>query len=106
MGPFEYKGCILETNADQTVHGPGHHSILEQAGRYYIVYHRHNLPRSVHGFNRQVCIDEMTFDADGNILPITPTHSGKGVAVANFPLFTPFPSIARLPAIYSKNQAF
>ena len=23
MGPFEYKGCILETNADQTVHGPG-----------------------------------------------------------------------------------
>ena len=110
MGPFEYKGCILETNADQTVHGPGHHSILEQAGRYYIVYHRHNLPRSVHGFNRQVCIDEMTFDADGNILPITPTHSGKGVAVANFPLFTPFPSIARLPVAFhsslSMNLAF
>ena len=79
MGPFEYKGCILETNADQTVHGPGHHSILEQDGKFYIVYHRHNLPRSVHGFNRQVCIDEMKFDADGNILPIVPTHDAQGV---------------------------
>ena len=77
MGPFEYKGCILKTNADQTVHGPGHHSILEQDGKFFIVYHRHNLPRSVHGFNRQVCIDELTFDADGNILPVVPTHSGS-----------------------------
>ena len=79
MGPFEYKGCILQTNADQTVHGPGHHSILEQDGRYYMVYHRHNLPRSVHGFNRQVCIDEMRFDSDGNILPIIPTHNAQNV---------------------------
>ena len=79
MGPFEYKGCILETNEDQTVHGPGHHSILEQNGKYYIVYHRHNLPRSVHGFNRQVCIDEMKFDANGNILPVVPTHDAQGV---------------------------
>ena len=79
MGPFEYKGCILETNKDQTVHGPGHHSILEQDGKYYIVYHRHNLPRSVHGFNRQVCIDEMKFDAKGNILPVVPTHDAQGV---------------------------
>lgn len=81
MGPFEYKGCILETNADQTVHGPGHHSILEQDGKYYIMYHRHNLPRSVHGFNRQVCIDEMKFDADGNILPVVPTHDARNVTL-------------------------
>ena len=81
MGPFEYKGCILQTNTDQTVHGPGHHSILEQDGKYYMVYHRHNLPRSVHGFNRQVCIDEMKFDANGNILPIVPTHDAQGVDI-------------------------
>ena len=62
MGPFEYKGAILTTNANETVHGPGHHSILEQDGHYYIVYHRHNNPKSVHGFNRQVCIDELLFD--------------------------------------------
>ena len=77
MGPFEYKGCILKTNADGTVHGPGHHSILQEGDHYYIVYHRHNLPRSVHGFNRQICIDELKFDADGNILPVVPSHSGS-----------------------------
>ncbi|MBQ9649235.1 MAG: family 43 glycosylhydrolase [Prevotella sp.] len=85
MGPFEYKGCILETNADQTVHGPGHHSILEESGKYYIVYHRHNLPRSVHGFNRQVCIDEMKFDDNGNILPVVPTHDAQGVDFLHTP---------------------
>ena len=79
MGPYEYKGCILETNADGTIHGPGHHSIIEENGHYYIVYHRHNNPHSIHGFNRQICIDEMRFDAEGNILPVIPTHDANHV---------------------------
>ena len=81
MGPFEYKGAILTTNANETVHGPGHHSILEQDGHYYIVYHRHNNPKSVHGFNRQVCIDELLFDAEDNIIPIIPTHNAQNVNI-------------------------
>lgn len=76
MGPYNYKGCILKTNSDRTVHGPGHHSILVDGDDYYIVYHRHNLPRSIHGFHRQVCIDRLTFDSNGDIIPITPTHDG------------------------------
>lgn len=76
MGPWQYKGQLLTTNEDGTVHGPGHHSILEQDGQYYIVYHRHNIAKSVHGFNRQLCIDKIEFDAEGNILPIVPTHDG------------------------------
>ncbi|MBR6276624.1 MAG: family 43 glycosylhydrolase [Prevotella sp.] len=79
MGPFEYKGEILTTNEDQTVHGPGHHSVIEIGGKYYIVYHRHNNPKSVHGFNRQVCIDELKFDADGNIQRVVPTHNAQNV---------------------------
>ena len=80
-GPYEYKGCILKTNSDGTVHGPGHHSILvdkdaQGKEQYYIVYHRHNNPHSIHGFNRQLCIDKMEFDDEGNILPIQPTHDG------------------------------
>ena len=81
MGPFEYKGEILTTNEDETVHGPGHHSVIEKDDKYYIVYHRHNNPKSIHGFNRQVCIDEIHFDEDGNILPIVPTHNAMGVNV-------------------------
>lgn len=77
MGPYTYKGCILKTNHDGTVHGPGHHSIFVDNGKYYIVYHRHNNPHSLHGFHRQVCIDELTFDAQGNINIIQPTHDGK-----------------------------
>lgn len=87
MGPFEYKGCILQTNADGTVHGPGHHSILQDNGRFYIVYHRHNIPHSAHGFNRQICIDEMRFDSEGHILPITPTHDAKGVEILTSPKY-------------------
>lgn len=79
MGPFEYKGELLTTNEDETVHGPGHHSVLEQNGKFYIVYHRHNNPKSVHGFNRQICIDELNFDKDGNIIPIIPTHNAQNV---------------------------
>ena len=79
MGPFEYKGELLTTNQDETVHGPGHHSIIEIEGKYYIVYHRHNNPKSIHGFNRQVCIDELKFDALGNILPVIPTHNAQNV---------------------------
>lgn len=76
MGPFTYKGCILKTNADGTIHGPGHHSILQDGDEYYIVYHRHNNPHSIHGFHRQLCIDKIEFDSEGNILPIKPTHKG------------------------------
>lgn len=79
MGPFEYKGEILTTNEDETIHGPGHHSVLEIDGKYYIVYHRHNNPKSVHGFNRQICIDEITFDENGNIKQIIPTHNAQNV---------------------------
>lgn len=76
MGPYEYRGCILETNDDRTVHGPGHHSILQDGDEYYIVYHRHNIPQATHGFNRQICIDELHFTPDGRIEKVVPTHSG------------------------------
>ena len=76
MGPYEYKGCILETNVDGTIHGPGHHSVLVDGDDYYIVYHRHNNPHSIHGFHRQICIDKMEFDANGDIKKISPTHDG------------------------------
>ena len=76
MGPYTYKGCILRTNSDGTVHGPGHHSILVDGDDYYIIYHRHNLPRSIHGFHRQVCIDKLNFTSEGDIIPVTPSHDG------------------------------
>lgn len=76
LGPYTYRGCLLETNADSTIHGPGHHSILQEGDDYYIVYHRHDNPHSNRGFHRQICIDRMHFLSDGSIERIMPTHDG------------------------------
>ena len=78
LGPYEYNGCILETNENGTVHGPGHHSILKEGDDYYIVYHRHDNPHSNRGFHRQLCMDKMEFAADGSIRKVIPTHKGVG----------------------------
>lgn len=78
LGPYTYRGTILRTNADSTVHGPGHHSVLQEGDDYYIVYHRHDNPHSTRGFHRQLCIDRLTFNPDGSIAEVTPTHDGIG----------------------------
>lgn len=78
LGPYTYRGCILETNADGTIHGPGHHSILKEGDVYYMVYHRHDNPHSNRGFHRQLCVDRMEFAEDGSIKPLLPTHDGIG----------------------------
>lgn len=78
LGPYTYRGCILETNSDGTVHGPGHHSVLQEGDNYYIVYHRHDNPHSNRGFHRQLAIDRLEFAEDGSIRPVVPTHEGLG----------------------------
>ena len=58
--------------------GPGHQTILEDGGKVYIVYHRHDSPHDPDGAHRQTCIDELKFNADGSIAKVVPTHSGVG----------------------------
>ena len=70
---------ILTTNADGTVHGPGHNSVLRVGDDYYIIYHRHNNPHSGGGYHRQICADKLVFDEDGNIEKVIPTHTGIGL---------------------------
>ena len=77
-GPFTPgdNNPILSTNADQSVHGPGHHSVLKQGEDYYIVYHRHDYPMTRGGMARQVCIDSMIFENDSTIRKVIPSHRG------------------------------
>lgn len=70
---------ILVSSNDGSVHGPGHHSVLLENSNYYIVYHRHDNPHSTGGLLRQLAIDKLNFDANGNILKVTPTHTGVGM---------------------------
>ena len=76
LGPFEKRGIILQTDPNIGT-GAGHHSVIRnpKSGKYYIVYHRHPLGAK-DGNNRVTCIDEMHFDAQGNILPIKMTFEG------------------------------
>jgi hypothetical protein len=80
FGPYEYPSHnpILVTNEDGSVHGPGHHSVLQEGDDYYIVYHRHNNPNSGGGFHRQIAADKMFFDEKGDIINVAPTHEGIG----------------------------
>lgn len=74
---------ILAKDAAKGIYGTGHNSVLQIPGtdEWYMVYHRFNYPKGITmgdaaGFNREVCIDKMTFNSDGSIIPVIPTQQG------------------------------
>lgn len=73
LGPFT-EGAnrpILSTSADSTTYGPGHHSVFENEGQHYILYHR-IFPQKEEIVLRQLCIDSLNFDEQGNIKKVKP----------------------------------
>ena len=76
LGPFVRAGKILGT--DPTVgKSAGHHSVVKIPGKdeYIICYHRRPLEET-DANHRQVCMDKLTFDANGDILPVKQTFEG------------------------------
>lgn len=72
---------ILSKDPARNIYATGHNGTLckEGSDEWYIVYHRFMRPGGVHmggaaGYNREVCLDRITFDANGVILPITPSE--------------------------------
>lgn len=53
--------------------GTAHHSVVNVPGtdRWYVAYHRHAIPDG-NGYRRQTVLAKMTFDVQGNILPMDP----------------------------------
>lgn len=76
FGPFKRVGKILQEDP-KVATGAGHHSVLNIPGTddWYIIYHRRPLGET-DGNHREVCIDRMYFDKDGNILPVKITFKG------------------------------
>lgn len=76
MGPFERIGTVLQQDA-KVATGAGHHSVVQVPGKdeWYIVYHRRPLGET-DANHRVTCIDKMTFDADGKILPVKISFEG------------------------------
>lgn len=74
---------VIAKDKETEIYGTGHNSIIQIPGKdeWYIVYHRFNYPNGIiigraAGFNREVCIDKMEFDNEGNIIQVKPTHQG------------------------------
>lgn len=102
LGPIQVPGdnLILAKDTARGIYGTGHNSVLQLPGtdEWYIVYHRFRYPDGIHmgdaaGYNREVCMDRLAFDAEGRILPVKPSHEGvklphnmDGNAARLFPL--------------------
>lgn len=74
---------ILAKDPSLAIFGTGHNSVIQVPGKdeWYIVYHRFTRPNGITmgdaaGYNREVCIDKMEFNADGSIKKVLPTLTG------------------------------
>ena len=74
---------VIAKDKEAGILGTGHNSVIQVPGKdeWYIVYHRFNYPKGntmgeAAGYNREVCIDKLEFDNDGNIKETKPTHKG------------------------------
>ncbi len=67
-GPFTYQGEVMKHVPCVTHHG----SVVEFKGKWYVVYHTSELSGG-NMFRRAVCIDELTFDSAGRIVPVVAT---------------------------------
>ncbi len=82
IDPSQYK-VLLQKNEEQGLLATGHHSTINIHGtdNWAIVYHRFWYPKGkdmgrAAGFHREVCIDNMEFDQNRDIIEIKPTHAG------------------------------
>lgn len=72
LGPYEYKGTIIEnTNYPGAINIHG--SLLDFNNQWYVFYH---LPVTDKKLVRRMCIEPVTFDSAGRILPVLISSSG------------------------------
>ncbi|KQS36789.1 family 43 glycosylhydrolase [Pedobacter sp. Leaf194] len=68
-GPYTSidNGIVLATNEAEGILGPGHNSVIELNGRWFIFYHRQDPDSSNPCSFRFTCMSEITFDRNGKI---------------------------------------
>jgi arabinoxylan arabinofuranohydrolase len=73
LGPFVKRGVIIDNTGCDPHSWNNHGSIAEFNGQWYVFYHRSS---QASNFNRRVCIEPITFAADGTIAEIEMTTQG------------------------------
>jgi beta-xylosidase len=72
FGPWKegVNSPILSTSKDFTTLGPGHHTMFKENNQDYILYHR--IKDNNNTLLRELAIDSLNFDSEGNILKVVP----------------------------------
>ena len=80
INPAEFK-VLLQKDDQKKLYATGHHATINSPDTddWFIVYHRFWYPKGIDmgraaGFHREVCIDKMEFDDQGNIIEVKPTN--------------------------------
>lgn len=77
MGRYDFKQIIMPPNATANTNHP---SVIDFKGKTYFIYHNGALPDG-NGYRRSVCVQELEFDENGYVYPLTETSIGlDGVA--------------------------
>ena len=85
LGDFKIpaNNLVIAKDSKSGIYGTGHNSVIQIPGKdeWYIVYHRFQYPYGIKmgrdaGYNREICIDKLSFNEDGSIKTTLPTHKG------------------------------
>ncbi|KOS07520.1 glycoside hydrolase [Flavobacterium akiainvivens] len=85
LGPISIPkdNIVIQANKELGIYATGHNSVVQVPGKdeWYIVYHRFPYPNGqdmgdAAGFHREVCIDRLQFDKNGNIITVVSTLKG------------------------------
>lgn len=79
------KDPILDTTPEKQIYGPGHTSVLEVGGRWFLFYHRQDQSRYPTCNQRFACVAEMTFNDKGEITKVTPIDNLESLGLNKSP---------------------
>lgn len=79
MGPWTYRGVVLQKVDEEGLLATGHDSVVRVPGTddWVMAYHRFAIPGG-NGTKREVRIDRVEFDEEGLMVPVVPTLGGPG----------------------------
>ena len=76
LGPWDFKGIIMAEHANKC--WTNHHSLVEYKEQWYLFYHT-NFFSPKDDKRRSVCIEKLSFNADGTIQEVKETMRGVGI---------------------------
>lgn len=80
-GPWTYGDTIMHVIKEKGAF-TNHPGLIDFKGKTYLFYHNGALPGGG-GFKRSICVEPITFNADGSIPLITPTKEGVKESASN-----------------------